>query len=378
MNHNILQLRKELGCSKRWVIKIGSSLVTKNGLGLNGKLISDWASQISQLVSLEHQIVVVSSGAVAEGASNLGWKDRPVELNLLQAAAAVGQIGLSQVWFRSFLEYGVKVAQLLLTHDDFADRARYLNAKSTLITLLDFPVIPIINENDTVATSELTLGDNDKLAALVCNLIEADLLVVLTDQDGLMTDDPRKTSKMKLVRESDVHSAQLDTFAGREGSWGRGGMVTKIEAARLASRSATSTIIASGLKNNILLDISMGYEVGTLLFSDSEKITARKQWLGGLSSIKGSIVLDDGACVALLKRGGSILPVGIRNISGSFERGDLIEVLNTSSRKIATGFSNYSSKECEEIIGRPSSEIEGLLGFSREPEVVHRDNLVLA
>ena len=221
MNHNILQLRKELGRSKRWVIKIGSSLVTKNGLGLNGKLISDWASQISQLVSREHQIVVVSSGAVAEGASNLGWKDRPVELNLLQAAAAVGQIGLSQVWFRSFLEYGVKVAQLLLTHDDFADRARYLNAKSTLITLLDFPVIPIINENDTVATSELTLGDNDKLAALVCNLIEADLLVVLTDQDGLMTDDPRKTSKRKLVKNSDVHSAQLDTFAGRGGSWGR-------------------------------------------------------------------------------------------------------------------------------------------------------------
>ena len=228
-----------------------------------------------------------------------------------------------------------------------------------------------------MATSELTLGDNDKLAALVCNLIEADLLVVLTDQDGLMTDDPRKTSKRKLVKNSDVHSVQLDTFAGGGGSWGRGGMVTKIEAARLASRSATSTIIASYFKNNILLDISMGYEVGTLLFSDSEKITARKQWLGGLSSIKGSIVLDDGACIACLK-GGSILPVGIRNISGSFERGDLIEVLNKSSTKIATGFSNYSSKECEEIIGRPSSEIEDLLGFSREPEVVHRDNLVLA
>ena len=377
MSHNILQLRKELGCAKRWVVKIGSSLVTKNGLGLNSKLILDWASQISELVSLKQQIVVVSSGSVAEGASNLGWKGRPVELNLLQAAAAVGQIGLSQAWHESFLRYGVKAAQLLLTHDDFADRTRYLNAKSTLMTLLDFPVIPIINENDTVATSELTLGDNDKLAALVCNLIEADLLIVLTDQDGLLTNDPRKDSKAKLVKESDVDSHQLDSFAGKGGSWGRGGMVTKIEAARLAARSATSTLITSGLKNNILLDISLGREVGTLLFSTSEKITARKQWLGGLSSTKGSIVLDDGACVALLEKGGSILPVGIRNIRGNFERGDLIEVLNKRLAKIATGFSNYSSKECEQIIGKASSEIENRLGFSREPEVVHRDNLVL-
>ena len=376
MNHNVLQLRKELGCAKRWVVKIGSSLVTKNGLGLNSKLILDWASQISQLVSLK-QIVVVSSGSVAEGASNLGWKGRPVELNLLQAAAAVGQIGLSQAWNESFLRYGVKAAQLLLTHDDFADRTRYLNAKSTLMTLLDFPVIPIINENDTVATSELTLGDNDKLAALVCNLIEADLLILLTDQDGLLTNDPRKDSKAKLVKESDVDSHQLDSFAGKGGSWGRGGMVTKIEAARLAARSATSTLITSGLKNNILLDISLGREVGTLLFSASEKITARKQWLGGLSSTKGSIVLDDGACVALLEKGGSILPVGIRSIRGNFERGDLVEVLNKKFAKIATGFSNYSSKECEQIIGKASSEIENRLGFSREPEVIHRDNLVL-
>ncbi len=376
MNHNVLQLRKELGCAKRWVVKIGSSLVTKNGLGLNSKLILDWASQISQLVSLK-QIVVVSSGSVAEGASNLGWKGRPVELNLLQAAAAVGQIGLSQAWNESLLRYGVKAAQLLLTHDDFADRTRYLNAKSTLMTLLDFPVIPIINENDTVATSELTLGDNDKLAALVCNLIEADLLIVLTDQDGLLTNDPRKDSKAKLVKESDVDSHQLDSFAGKGGSWGRGGMVTKIEAARLAARSATSTLITSGLKNNILLDISLGREVGTLLFSASEKITARKQWLGGLSSTKGSIVLDDGACVALLEKGGSILPVGIRSIRGNFERGDLVEVLNKEFAKIATGFSNYSSKECEQIIGKASSEIENRLGFSREPEVIHRDNLVL-
>ena len=376
MNHNVLQLRKELGCAKRWVVKIGSSLVTKNGLGLNSKLILDWASQISQLVSLK-QIVVVSSGSVAEGASNLGWKGRPVELNLLQAAAAVGQIGLSQAWNESFLRYGVKAAQLLLTHDDFADRTRYLNAKSTLMTLLDFPVIPIINENDTVATSELTLGDNDKLAALVCNLIEADLLILLTDQDGLLTNDPRKDSKAKLVKESDVDSHQLDSFAGKGGSWGRGGMVTKIEAARLAARSATSTLITSGLKNNILLDISLGREVGTLLFSASEKITARKQWLGGLSSTKGSIVLDDGACVALLEKGGSILPVGIRSIRGNFERGDLVEVLNKEFAKIATGFSNYSSKECEQIIGKASSEIENRLGFSREPEVIHRDNLVL-
>jgi len=377
VNRNILQLRKDLGCSTRWVVKIGSSLVTKNGLGLNSKLILNWASQISKLVSLKQQIVVVSSGSVAEGASNLGWTSRPLELNLLQAAAAVGQIGLSQAWFQSFLRHGVKAAQLLLTHDDFADRTRYLNAKSTLMTLLDFPVIPIINENDTVATSELTLGDNDKLAALVCNLIEADLLVVLTDQDGLMTNDPGTDPKARLVQESDVESSQLDSFAGKGGIWGRGGMVTKIEAARLAARSATSTIIASGLKNDILLDISKGREVGTLLFSDSEKITARKQWLGGLSSIKGSIVLDDGACIALLKKGGSILPVGIRNIRGNFHRGDLIEVLNKNSTKIATGFSNYSSKECEQIIGKSSSAIENILGFSREPEVIHRDNLVL-
>ena len=377
MDTKISKLRKDLGQTKRWVIKIGSSKETKNGLGLNNKLILDWANQISQLVLAKRQVVVVSSGSVAEGASNLGWDKRPIELNLLQAAAAVGQIGLSQAWFQSFLQFGIKAAQLLLTHDDFADRARYLNAKSTLITLLDFPVVPIINENDTVATSELTLGDNDKLAALVCNLIEADMLVILTDEDGLMTADPRKNSRAKLVQYSDVNSDRLDEFASGGGAWGRGGMVTKVEAGRLASRSATSTIIASGLKKNVLSEIASGREVGTLLFSNAEKITARKQWLGGLLTTKGSIVLDDGACIALRERGGSILSVGIKKVTGTFERGDLIEVLDLNSLKIATGFSNYSSGECDLIIGKSSSEIEDVLGFSREPEVVHRDNLIV-
>ena len=333
-----LELRKNLGSTQRWVVKIGSSLATKNGLGLNDQLIHEWANQISQLVLTGRQIVVVSSGSVAEGASNLGWKRRPVALNLLQAAAAVGQIGLSQAWLQSFLKYGVKAAQLLLTHDDFADRTRYLNAKSTLTTLLNFPVVPIINENDTVATSELTLGDNDKLAALVCNLIEADLLVILTDKEGLMTADPAKNFDVELVKQSDVNAVELNRFASDGGDWGRGGMVTKIEAARLAARSATSTIIASGIKQNVFSEISDGKEVGTLLVSNSEKATARKQWLGGLLRTKGSIVLDDGARAALLNRGGSILPVGIKKINGSFERGDLIKVLDFNSTKIATGF----------------------------------------
>ena len=369
--------RKTLGKSRRWVIKIGSALATNNGLGLNSDKIKDWASQISELLKANRQIVIVASGSVAEGVSRLGWGSRPHALNKLQAAAAIGQIGLARTWSEAFEAVGCRASQVLLTHDDLADRKRYLNARTTMLTLLDLSVIPVINENDTVVTTELSLGDNDTLAGLVSNLIEADLMVILTDQEGLMTADPRSSDDAVLIQEADVDSDRLDSFAQGGGEWGRGGMITKLRAARLASRSATSTIIVSGSEERVLNKIGAGESCGTLLYSSQEKLASRKQWLGGIVLAKGRITLDRGACAALRQQGSSLLAVGIEDVVGNFERGDLVALDNQEGREMGRGIINYSSRECVLIKGKVSLEIESILGYSREPEVIHRDNLVV-
>ena len=376
-NQELVEVRDRLGRSRRWVVKIGSALATNNGLGLNLTRMRNWASQIADLEGPERQIVVVASGSVAEGASRLGWKQPPHVLNKLQAAAAVGQIGLARTWAEVFDEVGCKTAQILLTHDDLADRQRYLNARTTLLTLLDLSVVPVVNENDTVVTTELSLGDNDTLAGLVSNLIEADLLVILTDQQGLMTADPRVIQNAKLIHEALVDSNELDSYAKGGGEWGRGGMVTKLRAARLASRSATSTVIVSGVEENVLVKISQGDRIGTLLYSKREKLASRKQWLGGIVLAKGRITVDRGACSALKEKGRSLLAVGIKNVVGEFERGDVVILVDDIGDDVARGIVNYSSKECVSIKGRTSHEIESVLGFSREPEVIHRDNLLI-
>jgi glutamate 5-kinase len=370
-------LRQRLGDSRRWVIKVGSALSTNDGVGLNHSAIETWSRQIVSLMSSGHQIVLVTSGSVAEGAIRLGWKERPHSLPQLQAAAAIGQMGLVRGWDLAFEKSALQAAQVLLTHDDLSDRTRYLNARSTLSTLLELGVVPVINENDTVATAELNLGDNDTLAGLVSNLVEADLMVILTDQSGIMTADPRLKSDAKLVEYASVDDPDLDSSAGSGGAWGRGGMRTKLRAARLAARSATSTIIADGRVDDVLLSIGKGIGIGTLLHSEQEKVTARKQWLAGSLRPSGSLVLDEGACKALVKQGKSLLGVGVVEANGHFSRGDLVQLFDLNGFEIGRGLVNYTSAECQKIIGVPSNGIEERLGFVHEPELVHRDNLLV-
>jgi len=370
-------LRLQLGESRRWVIKIGTALSTNEGVGLNHAAIKRWSRQIVSLMSSGHQIILVTSGSVAEGANRLGWEKRPHSLPQLQAAAAVGQMGLVRGWDLAFEESGLQAAQILLTHDDLSDRTRYLNARSTLSTLLELGVIPVINENDTVATAELNLGDNDTLAGLVSNLVEADLMVILTDQAGIMTADPRLQSDTKLISYAAVDDPELDSRAGAGGVWGRGGMRTKLRAARLAARSATSTIIADGRDEDALSDMSKGLPVGTLLYSKREKIAARKQWLAGSLRVSGILVLDKGACSALVRQGKSLLGVGVIEVRGQFDRGDLVQIFDAEDGEIGRGLVNYSSTECAKIMGVSSSKIEDILGFAHEPEWIHRDNLLV-
>ena len=371
------QIRAALGRSRRWVVKVGTALTTNEGVGLNLPAIRDWVEQIAELQADGREIVVVTSGSVAEGAARLGWKKRPHVLNQLQAAAAIGQMGLMRGWDRACEAFGRSAAQILLTHEDLSDRQRYLNARNTLWTLLDLGVLPIVNENDTVATAEISLGDNDTLAGLVCNLIEADLLVVLTDQAGLMNADPRQVPDAELIGYAEVDASFLDRLAGDGGSWGRGGMRTKLRAARLAGRSATSTIIASGREPGVLRAIATGNDVGSLLHSTREKVAARKQWLGGTIKARGRLTLDAGACKALAGQGKSLLPVGVTAVEGDFSRGELVVLLEPAGTEIGRGLVNYGASECRRIAGRPSQEIEAVLGYVREPELIHRDNLLL-
>lgn len=363
--------------ARRWVVKIGSALTTRAGAGLDAESIHDWARQVAAIRRAGHEIVIVTSGAVAEGAVRLGWKERPHALNELQAAAAVGQMGLVRVWEQAFQAHDCVAAQILLTHDDVASRERYLNARSTLWTLLGYGVVPVINENDTVATEEIKLGDNDTLAGLVSNLIDADLMVILTDQAGLMTADPRHDPTAQLIERANLDDPELLRIAGDGGAWGRGGMRTKITAARLAARSATSTVIASGRRAEVLTDLAAGVSVGTFLEAPPTRQAARKQWLGSSLHAKGRVHLDDGACRVLREQGKSLLPVGVTAVEGDFARGELVACVDDSGREVARGLSNYSAREVALIKGLPTSRVEEVLGYVQEPELIHRDNLVV-
>ena len=367
-----------LTLAKRIVVKVGSSLVTNQGEGLDRKAIGNWAQQIAILRQSGHEVVVVSSGAIAEGMQRLGWKERPSAVHELQAAAAVGQMGLVHVYESCFMAHKLRTAQVLLTHADLTDRERYLNARSTLRTLLTLGVIPIINENDTVVTDEIKFGDNDTLGALVANLIEADVLVILTDQTGLYTADPRKDKNATLVSLAEAGDAQLEAMAGGAGSAiGRGGMLTKILAAKRAARSGAHTVIASGHEDNVLPRLMQGESIGTLLTAQKMALDARKQWLADHLQVAGKIMLDAGAVRALRSEGKSLLPIGVSAVSGEFQRGSVVAILDDTGHDIARGLINYNAAESRRIARHTSSEIEAILGYVDEPELIHRDNLVL-
>ncbi len=369
--------RAKLAGIRRWVVKIGSALATNNGQGLNTDSIDRWARQLCHLAAAGKEILLVSSGSVAEGIVRLGWKHRPRELHALQAAAAVGQMGLVQAYESSFQRHGMQTAQILLTHGDLADRQRYINARSTLLTLLRLRVVPVINENDTVATDEIRFGDNDTLAGLVANLVEAGLLVILTDQPGLYDADPRLGTGVRLIRYAKAGDPALAPMAGDGGALGRGGMKTKLSAALLAARSGTATVIASGNEDNVLQRIGRGETIGTLLRAQNEPLTARKMWLAGTLRPRGRLQLDDGAVRVLTREGRSLLAVGVIAAEGNFERGDLVVCVDPQGREIARGLVNYSLVETRRILGKPTAEIAAILGYVDEPELVHRDNLVL-
>ena len=364
--------------AKRIVVKVGSSLVTDDGRGLDHGAVARWAGEISQLMNAGRQIVLVSSGAIAEGVKRLGWTARPRAIHELQAATAVGQMGLIQAYEAAFATFGLHTAQILLTHDDLADRRRYLNARSTLRTLLALRVIPIINENDTVTTDEIRVGDNDTLGALVTNLIEADLLVLLTDQQGLFTADPRGRTDATLVTRANAGDPALEAMAGGVGSAiGRGGMLTKVLAAKRAARSGASTVIASGREPDVLTRLAAGEALGTLIVAEKQTLAARKQWLADHVQLAGRIRLDEGAARALAGKGKSLLPIGVIGVEGTFQRGEVVGCFAPDGREVARGLVNYDASEASRIMRRPSSEIEQILGYVDEPELIHRDNLVL-
>ncbi len=364
--------------ARRIVVKVGSSLVTDEGRGVDARAIDDWCRQMAMLAREGREFVMVSSGAIAEGMKRLGWATRPKEVHELQAAAAVGQMGLAQIYESKLREQGVCSAQVLLTHADLADRERYLNARSTLLTLLTLGVLPVINENDTVVNDEIKFGDNDTLGALVANLIEADVLVILTDQKGLYTADPRKDPAASFVHEARAGDPELERMAGGAGSsLGRGGMLTKILAAKRAAGSGASTVIAWGREPDVLLRLARGESIGTALSATTPKQAARKLWMVDHLQLRGSVGVDAGAAKKLCGAGTSLLPIGIVQVQGEFHRGDVIAVRDPSGREIARGLANYGSAEARLIARKPSSEFERLLGYSAEPEMIHRDNLVL-
>jgi|TARA_R110000822_G_scaffold159476_34_gene299735 glutamate 5-kinase len=364
--------------AKRWVIKIGSALLTADGKGLDREGIAAWVEQVVALLDQNIEVVMVSSGAVAEGMSRLGWSKRPSSIHELQAAAAVGQMGLVQAYEFQFQQFDRHTAQVLLDHDDLSNRERYLNARNTLQTLMELGVVPIINENDTVATDQIRFGDNDTLAAMVANLIDADLLVILTDQDGLFDADPRGNPRAQLVSHGKAGDPALDALAGGSvGGLGRGGMITKLTAARLAARSGTNTVIVGGRAENVLTNLANGEALGTLLVAEQEPIAARKQWLAGRLQVRGSLTLDGGAVRVLKEQGKSLLPVGVKSVVGDFNRGDLVRCVDESGRDVARGLANYNASESRLIIGKSSQLIAEILGYCDDEELIHRDNLVL-
>lgn len=364
--------------SQRWIVKIGSALLTRDGEGLDYAAIADWANQISALREQGIEVILVSSGSVAEGMSRMGWKVRPTTLPELQAAAAVGQAGLIQTYQTEFQKYQIPVAQVLLTHDDVRHRLRYLNARNTLRTLIRLGTIPIVNENDTVAFDEIRLGDNDTLGAVVASLIEADLLVILTDQKGLYNKDPRHHADAEFISEGVAMNPDYVSFAGAAGTAiGSGGMATKVKAARRAARAGCATVIVSGREKEVLTRLRKGENLGTLLIPEDSKLAARKQWIAGQTQAKGTLFLDDGAVNALLRLGKSLLPVGVERCEGNFERGDRVNCADAQGRVIARGLCNYASKDVSLICKTPSQSIPEVLGYMGEAELIHRDNLVL-
>ncbi|EHR73171.1 glutamate 5-kinase [Burkholderiales bacterium JOSHI_001] len=365
--------------ARRIVVKVGSSLVTNEGKGVDAQAIGNWCRQLATLAREGREVVMVSSGAIAEGMKRLGWTARPKELHELQAAAAVGQMGLAQMYETKLSEHGMGSAQVLLTHADLADRERYLNARSTLLTLLSLNVIPVINENDTVVNDEIKFGDNDTLGALVANLVEADALVILTDQRGLYSADPRKDPEAKFIAQAEAGTPELERMAGGAGSAiGRGGMLTKILAAKRAAGSGASTVIAWGRETDVLLRLAAGEAIGTALVAATPKVAARKQWMADHLQLRGAVVVDDGARAKLLDEGKSLLPIGVVEVQGDFARGDVIAVRSAAGAEVARGLSNYSAVEARLIARKPSSQIEAMLGYTNEPELIHRDNLVLS
>jgi glutamate 5-kinase len=359
-------------------VKVGSSLVTNDGRGLDLDAISRWAAQVARLRELGKQVLLVSSGAIAGGMQRLGWARRPQQIHELQAAAAVGQMGLARAYETHFGGHGVQTAQILLTHADLVDRARYLNARSTLFTLLDPGVVPAINENDTVVTDEIKFGDNDTLGALVTNLVEGDVFVILTDQRGLYSADPRRDPRASLIEAATAGDSALESMAGGSGSAiSKGGMLTKVLAAKRAARSGAHTVIASGREPDVLLRLAAGEPIGTQLTAATGVLTARKQWLADHLLLKGRVVVDAGAARAVRSGGRSLLPIGVVAVEGEFQRGDVVACVDPDGREIARGLANYSSAQTRQIARRPTSEIEAVLGFIEEPELIHRDNLVV-
>ncbi|MFN4351510.1 MAG: glutamate 5-kinase [Hylemonella sp.] len=364
--------------ARRIVVKVGSSLVTNEGRGLDEAAIEEWSRQISVLIREGREVIMVSSGAIAEGMKRLGWTTRPKEIHELQAAAAVGQMGLAQMYETRLRAHGLGSAQVLLTHADLADRERYLNARSTLLTLIQLGVVPVINENDTVVTDEIKFGDNDTLGALVANLVEADALIILTDQKGLYTADPRKDPSAQFVHEAQAGDPALEAMAGGAGSsLGKGGMITKILAAKRAAGSGASTVIAWGREPDALVRLVQGESIGTLLVAQTAKTQARKQWMADHLQLRGAVVVDAGAARKLVEEGKSLLPIGMTAVEGEFSRGEVIAVRDEQGVEIARGLANYASSEARLLCRKPSGEFEKLLGYTAEPEMVHRDNLVL-
>jgi glutamate 5-kinase len=370
--------RETITSAKRWVVKIGSALLTDDGRGIDKVAIAGWVEQMAALRKQGIELVLVSSGAVAEGMTRLKWSERPQTIHELQAAAAVGQMGLVQIYESQFQRYDYHTALVLLVHDDLSDRQRYLNARGTLQTLLALNVVPVVNENDTVVTDEIRFGDNDRLAGLVANLIDADALIILTDQAGLYDADPRHNPQAQLVEELSAEDEALSAMAGGSaGSLGRGGMITKVEAARLAARSGANTVIAGGKEASVLLRIRNGENVGTLLYAKQKPLAARKQWLAGHLQTRGVLVLDDGAVNVLQDSGKSLLPVGVKSASGRFRRGEMVSCVDRHGREVARGLVNYDVQDTQKIIGCSSDKIHEILSYQDEEELIHRDNLIV-
>lgn len=371
--------RESLTTARRWVVKIGSALLTADGRGLDRDRLGEWVRQIAGLCADGREVVLVSSGAVAEGLVRLGWPGRPSSLSQLQAAASVGQAGLVEAYAQCFTDFGRQTAQVLLTHDDVSHRGRYLNARSTLMTLLELGVIPIINENDAIATNEFRVGDNDTMAALAVNLLDADGLIILTDQDGVYDADPRRVADAQLIDECEAHDPHLLEVAGASGGrLGQGGMQTKVRAARQAADSGAMTVIANGLESNVLTRIVAGEALGTWLRpKPGQRRTARKNWIAGQRRVRGRLHLDEGAARVVCAAGRSLLPIGVTSVDGDFHRGDLVACINPRGEEIAQGLSNYDARDAARLLGQPSERIADLLGYGGSPEIIHRDNLVV-